>query len=590
MSNSNLKTFAARPAPAWMLGFALLLGTVAAFAAADPFAVVPSGDATYRQLFELESTGLLPAGASRGPLTRFEVAQRIFKAEKNYKEIILAQSDADIPPPPPADNDGASAPSPAPAAPPAAVPETAPAPAPVAPAPAPAEAPSEASTALWNNPAKIAEMERNLRSLKEAYDFELKLVQDQKADVENKVAKAEGEQYDLWKSLKGITEYPTIDWHGLGRAYGLSQQYFGSTTAVALNQPANRYATGFIDFMPEGIVSKQVRWEATVRYGSPDMSSNLALDNLFVRRAHIDFNAPWFSATFGDFDEAYTPLTLWNRNNLDLRYYPEMYQRYDDETKYETLLNNEPKWPFRGVRLGTDVGWRDSAVLDQFKVSLMVDMIRNGFKDIANGGSYFGPYFFTDWILGGDSELKSKRWFLGGDVSLQLAVDVYGVLLTEPLNTDTPGTPYSQFNPNTWAHQYQLGSFKPSVDLGLGGGFSIGGSFEGAYATYQDDEQDADKTISDYAVLGGPYVRFGRSKVTFSLMDVGPNYYSPLAQTRQDDLTLSTGGGVLFVNTAVPGGPELMTAPLRTQFFLSNVPRANAIFSFYDRTQDNTFP
>jgi hypothetical protein len=48
--------------------------------------------------------------------------------------------------------------------------------------------------------------------------------------------------------------------------------------------------------------------------------------------------------------------------------------------------------------------------------------------------------------------------------------------------------------------------------------------------------------------------------------------------------------GQLFVNAANPGGPDLMTAPLRTQYFLSNVPRAGGIFSFYDRTQDNTFP
>ncbi|HJT23137.1 MAG TPA: hypothetical protein VJ873_01070, partial [bacterium] len=454
----------------------------------------------------------------------------------------------------------------------------------------PASASSEASMALWANPDKIAEMEKSLRSLKEAYDAELGLVKDQKADLEGKVAKVEGEQYDLWKSLQGVQEWPTIAWHGLGRAFGISQQYYGSTNAVALGQPANRYATGYIDFMPEGVVAQQVRWSATFRYGSPNMASNLALDNLFVRRANIDFNPPWFSMTLGDFEEAYTPLTLWNRNNLDLKYFPEMYRRYDDEAKYETLINHEPYWPFRGVRIGTDVGWKDSDVLEEFKVSLMTDMIRNGFKDTAQGGGYWGPNLFTDWILGGKGELKSKRWFLGGDVSLQLSLDAYGIILTEPLNTQIPGSPYAQFNPSTWAHHYQVTSYKPSLDLGLGGNFSLGGTFEGAWAQYQDDEMDANKTMSDFSILGGPYLKFGHSKITFNYLNVGPNFYSPLAQTRQDDISASTGGGMLFVNTANPGGPDLMTAPLRTQFFLTDVPRANAIFSFYDRTQDNTFP
>jgi hypothetical protein len=35
---------------------------------------------------------------------------------------------------------------------------------------------------------------------------------------------------------------------------------------------------------------------------------------------------------------------------------------------------------------------------------------------------------------------------------------------------------------------------------------------------------------------------------------------------------------------------ELWQSPLRSQFFLNDVPRPGEIYSFYDRTQDNTFP
>lgn len=587
MSNSNpmfFSTFKTRSSAKrllWPLSLGFFFAVAGGFAAEapNPFTVVPSNDPSYGELLQLETNGLLPAGASQGPLTRFEIAQRIFKAEKKYDEIVVAQ-DTDIPPPP-SDN-GTAAPAPASPA------GTTPAPAAEA---APAPAPSAGSTAVWANPDKIAEMERNLKSLREAYDAELQLVKDQKADLEDQVAKTEAAQYDLWTKLQGINEWPEITWHGLGRMFGISQQYYGDSSAVSLSPPSDRFAWGYIDFMPEGVVSKGVRWEATVRYetgtSTSSLSYNNSLDTLFIRRAHIDFNPPWFSVTFGDFDESYTPLTLWNRNNLDLRYYPEMYSRFDDETKYETFLNNEPNWPFRGVRVGTDVLWPDSSALQEFKVSAMVDMIRNGFKDMATAGSYWGPYLFTDWILGGNGELKSKRWFMGGDLSLQLALNAYGVILTEPLNTDTPGSPYSQFNPATWAHHYQLGSLKPSLDVGLGGDFSFGGAVEGAVATYQDDEQDANKVLNDSSVLGGPYLRFGHSKVNFNYLYVGPNYFSPLAQTRQDAITVVTGGGQLFVGNTV--GPGLMTAPLRTQF-LTDVPRAGGIFSFYDRTQDNTFP
>src|SRR5690349_11377824 len=106
MSNFNFKTFFALEGRVgskvlgWVLGLGLLLGTSVGLAATDPFALVPSGDPTYGQLQQLEASGLLPEGASQGPLTRFEIAQRIFKADKKFKEIIVAQAD-DIPPPPP---------------------------------------------------------------------------------------------------------------------------------------------------------------------------------------------------------------------------------------------------------------------------------------------------------------------------------------------------------------------------------------------------------------------------------------------------------------------------------------------------------
>jgi hypothetical protein len=593
MLNSNLtailapKTLSRR----WtlcVLGLGLWLAAASGFAsdAPNPFTVVPLSDSTYGELLQLENSGLLPAGASQGPLTRLEVAERVFKAEKKYQEIVVAQSDMEIPPPP-SDN-GASSTAPAPSSGNAAAPAA-------SGGTTPATAPTPASTAVWANPDKVAAMERNLTSLQQAYQAELQLVKDEKKDLEDQVAKTENAQFDLWRAIQGITEYPNIAWHGLGRMYGISQQYYGDNTAVSFVPASNRFAWGFIDFIPEGVVSKELDWSAIVRYGagtpgavSPDMNFNNSLDTFFIRRLHVDLNPPWFSVTMGDFDESYTPLTMWNRDNLDLRYYPEMYKRIDDEMKYETFLNNEPNWPFRGIRWGTDIGWTDSDILQEFKVSTMADMIRNGFKDMINGGSYWGPDMFTDWILAGKGELKSKRWFLGGDMSLQLGLNAYGVMLTEPLNTDTPGTPYGQFTPSTWAHHYQIGSLKPTLDLGLGGDFSFGGALEAASATYQDDEQDPNKVLSDYSMLGGPYLRLGQSKLTFNYLYVGPDFFSPLAQTRQDAVTAVAGGGQLFLGNDI--GPDLMTAPLRSQFFLNDVPRAGGIFSFYDRTQDNTFP
>jgi hypothetical protein len=118
--------------------------------------------------------------------------------------------------------------------------------------------------------------------------------------------------------------------------------------------------------------------------------------------------------------------------------------------------------------------------------------------------------------------------------------------------------------------------------VGLGGDVYVGGTFEYAQSRYQDDKLSSARVFNDFAMLGGPYVKFGNSTITLNYLNVGPYYYSPLAQTRQDNLGSTS--------TITAGSPNLFDAPLRNQYFLLNLPRASAIYGFYDRTQDNTFP
>jgi hypothetical protein len=127
---------------------------------------------------------------------------------------------------------------------------------------------------------------------------------------------------------------------------------------------------------------------------------------------------------------------------------------------------------------------------------------------------------------------------------------------------------------------------KPDLKVGLGGDFYIGGTMEYANSRYQDDKQGPNRVFNDFALLGGPYLQFGNSRVSLNYLNVGPYYYSPLAQTRQDAVTnLSNPSALGYLNT-----PDLFSPLLRNQYFLLNLPRASGIFGFYDRTQDNTFP
>ena len=60
------------------------------------FSTVPMGDPTYSRLSQLEKSGLLPAGASAAPLTRYEVAKDILTAQSRYDKIVVAQADTDM--------------------------------------------------------------------------------------------------------------------------------------------------------------------------------------------------------------------------------------------------------------------------------------------------------------------------------------------------------------------------------------------------------------------------------------------------------------------------------------------------------------
>jgi hypothetical protein len=551
------------------LGSSLFAATSSQSGADVLFSTVPMGDPTYSRLSQLEKAGLLPAGASQPPLTRYEVAQDILTAQNRYHQIVVTDADTDmLPSVEDLGNAGAT---------------TAPG-SDAASASSATTASAAPSAPVTESDADLDKAAQTLTSLQDAYQYELKAVQGQKDSTLKASSDVEAGQYDLWKRLKGISEYPTVAWHGVGRAFAISQQYYGDAAAIGLTHTGTRDEWGYLDFQPEGVVDKEIRWDMILRYQTQfESNQSASIDTLTVRRVTMDYNAPWLSATLGDFDEAYTPLTLWNRDNLDLRYKPEMIAREDDTLKYESFFNNEPDWPFRGARASTALLWPDSDLLDRFKISVMADMIANGFNDTTGQAFYLGPDNFTDFIFGANSELKSKRWYLGGDTSIQLAMDAYAVILAEPLGTNQPNSIYVQFNPDTWAHHYQIISLKPSVDMGLGDDASFGAVWEGASAVYQDDERDNNKVVSDYAIMAGPYLRLGHSKLTFNYLYVGPYYYSPLAQTRQDNLVPGS-------NTQGAVTPELFDAPLRSQFFLNAIPRAGGIFGFYDRTQDNTFP
>src|SRR5665213_3666149 len=583
---------------------AFLFLTEGSFAAMDSnaFEVVPAGDPTYGQLRQLENGGLLPAGASNRPLTRFDVAQKVWDAQQKLREIVVAQADMDLVPPPPAEGVPTAAPV---ASSVIAIPsEPAAQPAPAAAQPAAVQPTPADDRPLWQNPEKIQAAEQALQSLQETYNLELQLVKDQKTDLTDQLSQAEADEYNLWKQVKSINDNPSVSIHGIGRSLGISQQYYGSS-GISFGQPAVRDIYSYLDLEPTGSISKEITFDGILRLGSYDLPESFdptgggpTSDFFTFRRISTTFSPDFMTATVGDFYESYTPFTLWNRNNLDLVYVPQQVGRWDEVQKYESLFDHEPDWPLRGLRIGTALDWPDSKLLDSFKVSTFANMINNSFNDVAKGSLYYDTTLdqFTGWVWGAQAELKSKKMYMG-ETSWQATFDDYLVVLDNPWDTqdEGPNSPYSysSTNPDTWAHQYIISSFKPSLKIGLGRDVYIVLQEENAISTYQDNILNSKTQTSDWASNIEPYLQMGDSKITVHYIDVGPYFYSPMAQTRQDvNILPGTTADTNYapgVNGYVPGY-ALFQTPIQSQFFLQNVPRAGGIFGYYDRTLDNTFP
>ncbi len=599
-----------------ILGFFLATGCVFASTDSDLFKAVPSGDATYDKLEQLEKAGFLPADSSKKVLTRYEVAELIWKAQKNYHEIVVAAAgDMAMPPAAPSESSNyTSAPTTTgnmalpPAAPsggdysillpPSDVEMSDKTAASVEALPA---APKPNPVPDYNlHPELLKTAEDDLKSLDETYELELQVIQQDKNIVLDDLAKAESTQYDLWRQVKNLKESPHLSIHGAGRMFGISQRYFGSYTGNPFQlyidkdfQPTRRSISGYVDLKAEMAISKQIQWEVMWRFttanmpsAQPSLDSSTPLDGYFFRRLSVDFSPDFMSATFGDFYEAYTPLTLWNRNNLDIFYKPEPVQRWDDTRKYDNYYNNEPYLPLRGVRVGTALGWPDSEVIDRFQFSAFVHLLNlvtgTQVKGTASviGASTASPAF-TEFLAGGQAEVKTKKLWTD-DISWQMAVDGYAIVLDKVPDVPAGNTGYDPVTVTTWLNQYRIISVSPELKAGFNGDVYSGVRYEAAVASYQADKFNSGRTTIDFASMIRPFFNFEESKISFNILTVYPYYYSPMAQLRQD---------YPGSHTSYASGPDLFTNPLNDQFLLlASVRRAERLYGYYDRTQDNVFP
>jgi len=98
-------------------------------------------------------------------------------------------------------------------------------------------------------------------------------------------------------------------------------------------------------------------------------------------------------------------------------------------------------------------------------------------------------------------------------------------------------------------------------------------------------------------MMGGVSLKWADSSISLNYLNVGPYFYSPMAQARQTLPALTLIDGIFAAQTGQVW-PALTSADgifepsgfLRSRYIFNGVPRASAIYEYYDRTKDNTFP
>ncbi len=504
-----------KPGSSRLLLAALLWATLAVpgvrAESARLFEIVPAGDPTYAGLKKLEAAGLLQTRALDGSLTRYDVAARLIEARQHRGEIVLAQVDLQSLP---SLDEGA-------------------------------EIPTTVEQAQG--------VDSTLSSLEGAFQAELNDLQTSAKDLKERTGALEEAQTRTRRKILGIRNLPSVRLNGVGRVIVFDDRV---TEPLASDPSAvnTLFACGYVDLMPRGSLGRDLQWGFLARVATALMPvENDPGDTLSLRRIWAEYSPSFLTIRVGDFDEAYTPLTLWNRSELDMKYRPDWWDRAVRLALYENHLDREPLVPLRGVRLGVEFDRPGSKILDRIEMSSFVHMVKSGFGNGAYGAG------FTDWSVGGKSALRSK---------LGLSLEAYGLLYDQQLDSDSVTVVYDPNHSATWASQYQVGSLRPKLEREVWNGLVLGVQMETAFARYRADKYDSTRVLEDYAYLGGPFLQKGKTSLKFQYVEAGPSYYSPYAQQRQsDDLR------------------DLSLFP-----YVQTLGQPGALYKFYDRVYDNVFP
>jgi len=266
----------------------------------------------------------------------------------------------------------------------------------------------------------------------------------------------------------------------------------------------------------------------------------------------------------GDFFKSYTPLTLWNYEVPVYTFIePTSFNRTRKDVEEWVYMDHGPDEHLRGFQAATTVAFPKDPFLSDINLQAMAGPMNSATAFIP--GSYFGGAQGSLSMLNDNLEVTGTGLLLWQDPS-------------------TANSPYISYEPNTWAHQYEIGSVTGRVTLPLADKANLTASVEDAASQYNDDSRDPMRVFNDWALLGNASLNIEGIHLTGKYLNIGPYFYSPGAQTNRYTPGI---GSSLYLTSNMNGLDDGLPGYLNGSPF-QGVLRPS--FAPYDRLAENALP
>ncbi len=360
-----------------------------------------------------------------------------------------------------------------------------------------------------------AALNRDLGTLVTEFQKELAVMEVDVKAVEKKLRALEAADESMRLELKEMLPRTGAQIKGKARGYTQNLRGFGPDRARI---PADSLAASYIESDFVSLPVPFLLFEAGIRvwmtYG-PNYDKEPIRPEVEVRKLSLSSRTKHLSVTAGDFFKSWTPLTLWNQETVFNRVepLPLKWRRADAEEIAD--MDRHPDWRLRGLTLSSAVTLARGPLPLQVGCEVMGGRVR-----AAQEGWNFSSYWTGGRAVLG--LLKDHLEFSGAGL----------MLLDDP---ESANVVYDAAQPLTFERRQGVGSFSARLaGLKPGAGLSVEGGTEYASSRFQDDRNNRDRVLRDWAMSTSLSVASSRARIEGKYADNGPDFYSPGAQTLCD--------------------------------------------------------